>query len=102
VTITVALGDDHTLVREGLRRVIETATGIEVLGEASTGSDMVRLATETGPDVAVLDIRMPEMDGIEASDPGSRAPDPGGHAHGVRRSPLRRRGPSGPVPAATC
>jgi DNA-binding NarL/FixJ family response regulator len=66
VTIRVALGDDHTLVREGLRRVIETTTGIEVLGEAATGSDMVRLTTETGPDVAVLDIRMPEMDGIEA------------------------------------
>jgi DNA-binding NarL/FixJ family response regulator len=66
MTIRVLLGDDHTLVREGLRRVIETTTGVEVLGEAATGTDMVRLAEEADPDVVVLDIRMPEMDGIEA------------------------------------
>jgi DNA-binding NarL/FixJ family response regulator len=66
VTIKVVLGDDHTLVREGLRRVIETTTGVEVLGEAATGTDMVRLAEEADPDVVVVDIRMPEMDGIEA------------------------------------
>jgi DNA-binding NarL/FixJ family response regulator len=67
VTIRVVLGDDHTLVRQGLRRFIESAEGIEVLGEASTGADMVRLAEEIEPDVVVLDIRMPEMDGIEAA-----------------------------------
>jgi DNA-binding NarL/FixJ family response regulator len=67
VTIRVVLGDDHTLVRQGLRRFIESADGIEVLGEASTGADMVRLAEEIEPDVVVLDIRMPEMDGIEAA-----------------------------------
>jgi DNA-binding NarL/FixJ family response regulator len=66
MTIGVLLGDDHTLVREGLRRVIETTTGVEVLGEAATGTDVVRLAEEADPDVVVLDIRMPEMDGIEA------------------------------------
>ena len=66
MTIKVVLGDDHTLVREGLRRVIETTTGVEVLGEAATGTDMVRLAEEADPDVVVVDIRMPEMDGIEA------------------------------------
>jgi DNA-binding NarL/FixJ family response regulator len=67
VTIRVVLGDDHTLVRQGLRRFIESADGIEVLGEASTGADMVRLAEEIEPDVVVLDIRMPEIDGIEAA-----------------------------------
>jgi DNA-binding NarL/FixJ family response regulator len=67
VAIRVVLGDDHTLVRQGLRRFIESADGIEVLGEASTGADMVRLAEEIEPDVVVLDIRMPEMDGIEAA-----------------------------------
>jgi DNA-binding NarL/FixJ family response regulator len=67
VAIRVLLGDDHTLVREGLRRSIETIDGVEVVGEASNGADMVRLAREARPDVAVLDIRMPEMDGIEAA-----------------------------------
>ena len=67
MAIRVLLGDDHTLVRQGLRRFIESADGIEVLGEASTGADMVRLAEEIEPDVVVLDIRMPEMDGIEAA-----------------------------------
>jgi DNA-binding NarL/FixJ family response regulator len=67
VAIGVLLGDDHTLVRQGLRRFIESSDGIEVLGEASTGADMVRLAEEIEPDVVVLDIRMPEMDGIEAA-----------------------------------
>jgi DNA-binding NarL/FixJ family response regulator len=67
VPIRVLLGDDHTLVREGLRRYIESTDGIEVLGEASTGAEMVALAKETEPDIVVLDIRMPEMDGIEAA-----------------------------------
>jgi DNA-binding NarL/FixJ family response regulator len=67
VAIRVVLGDDHTLVRQGLRRFIESADGIEVIGEASTGADIVRLAEEIEPDVVVLDIRMPEMDGIEAA-----------------------------------
>jgi DNA-binding NarL/FixJ family response regulator len=67
VAIRVLLGDDHTLVRQGLRRFIESSDGIEVLGEASTGADMVRLAEEIEPDVVILDIRMPEMDGIEAA-----------------------------------
>ena len=65
--INVLLGDDHTLVREGLRRYIESTDGIEVLGEASTGAEMVALARETEADIVVLDIRMPEMDGIEAA-----------------------------------
>jgi DNA-binding NarL/FixJ family response regulator len=67
VPIRVLLGDDHTLVREGLRRYIESTDGIEVLGEASTGAEMVALAGEIEPDIVVLDIRMPEMDGIEAA-----------------------------------
>jgi DNA-binding NarL/FixJ family response regulator len=67
VPIRVLLGDDHTLVREGLRRYIESTDGIEVVGEASTGAEMVALAKETDPDIVVLDIRMPVMDGIEAA-----------------------------------
>jgi DNA-binding NarL/FixJ family response regulator len=67
VTIRVVLGDDHALVREGLRRSMESATDLEVLGEGATGAEAVRLVKEFEPDIAVLDIRMPEMDGIEAA-----------------------------------
>jgi DNA-binding NarL/FixJ family response regulator len=66
VAIRVVLGDDHTLVRQGLRRSMEAEGSLEVLGEGSTGSEMVRLVEEIDPDIAILDIRMPEMDGIEA------------------------------------
>jgi DNA-binding NarL/FixJ family response regulator len=66
-TIKVVLGDDHTLVRQGIRRAVEQSEGLEVIGEAATGTDLVRLVKETEPDVVILDIRMPEMDGIEAA-----------------------------------
>lgn len=65
--ISVVLGDDHTLVRQGIRRSVEQSEGFEVTGEAATGTDIVRMVKELEPDVVVLDIRMPEMDGIEAA-----------------------------------
>lgn len=65
--IRVLITDDHTLVRQGLRRYLEEAEGIEVLGEASTGDEAVTLVGRDHPDVAILDIRMPEMDGIQAA-----------------------------------
>ena len=65
--IKVVITDDHSLVRQGLRRYLDEADGIEVLGEASTGTEAVSLVERTRPDVAILDIRMPEMDGIQAA-----------------------------------
>jgi two-component system, NarL family, response regulator DegU len=67
VPIKVVITDDHTLVRQGLRRYLDEADGIEVLGEAATGTEAVSLVGRTRPDVAILDIRMPEMDGIQAA-----------------------------------
>ncbi|WKD30892.1 response regulator [Streptomyces xanthophaeus] len=65
--IRVLLVDDQPLVRSGLRVLMADTTDLEVVGEAGTGTDGVRLAAELRPDVVVMDIRMPGMDGIEAT-----------------------------------
>jgi DNA-binding NarL/FixJ family response regulator len=67
VTIRVLLADDQPLVRAGLRVLMDGTADLEVVGEAATGSEAVRLARDTRPDVIVMDIRMPGMDGIEAT-----------------------------------
>lgn len=63
----VLLADDHTLVRHGLRKILEEQPGWEVVGEAGNGREAVQLALTTSPDVAVLDIGMPLLNGIEAT-----------------------------------
>ena len=65
--IRVLLADDHAVVREGLRLVLQAAGDIVVVGEVSDGREAVRCARELGPDVVVMDIAMPELDGIEAT-----------------------------------
>jgi len=67
MTIRVILADDQPLVRAGLRMLIDQAPGIDVAGEAATGAQAVQLTRDTGPDVVLMDIRMPGMDGIEAT-----------------------------------
>jgi DNA-binding NarL/FixJ family response regulator len=67
MTVRVVLADDQPLVRSGLRVLMADAPDIDVVGEAGTGAEAVRLVRDTGPDVAVMDIRMPGMDGIEAT-----------------------------------
>jgi DNA-binding NarL/FixJ family response regulator len=67
VTIQVILADDQPLVRAGLRMLIEQTPGIDVAGEAGTGAEAVQLVRDAGPDVVLMDIRMPGMDGIEAT-----------------------------------
>jgi NarL family two-component system response regulator LiaR len=66
-TITVLIVDDHAVVRSGVRGFLETQPDIQVVGEASSGAEGVRLAAELVPDVVLMDLAMPEMDGIEAT-----------------------------------
>lgn len=65
--ITLVVADDHPLVRQGLRAVIEATEGIDVVGEADTGSDAVRLCVEHRPDVILMDLQMPGLHGIDAT-----------------------------------
>ncbi|WP_234542824.1 response regulator [Streptomyces shenzhenensis] len=67
MTIRVVLADDQELIRAGLRMVINDAPDIDIVGEAGTGGEAVQLAKTTHPDVVVMDIRMPLMDGIQAT-----------------------------------
>ena len=64
--LRVLVADDHALVRVGLRKILEEVAGWEVVAEAANGRDAVRLALAVHPDVAILDIAMPQLNGIEA------------------------------------
>ncbi|MBD2895247.1 response regulator [Actinomadura nitritigenes] len=65
--LRVLVADDQTLVRGSFRVLIDTAPGLRAVGEAGTGAEAVELAERERPDVVLMDVRMPEMDGIEAT-----------------------------------
>lgn len=65
--IRVLIADDHTLVRQGIRLLLETQPDLQVIGEASDGAQVVQLARQLKPDVVLMDIAMPNMDGMEAT-----------------------------------
>jgi DNA-binding NarL/FixJ family response regulator len=65
--IRVLVADDHTIVRTGIRHVLESEAEFQVVGEAGNGADAVALAEELGPDVVLLDISMPDQSGLEVA-----------------------------------
>jgi two-component system, NarL family, response regulator NreC len=65
--LRIVLADDHTLFRQGLRRVLEEQAGWQVMAEASDGAEAVRLTLECEPDIVILDIAMPRLNGVEAT-----------------------------------
>jgi DNA-binding NarL/FixJ family response regulator len=67
MTVRVVIADDQQLIRAGFRMILAAEPDIEIVGEAATGTEAVSLARELGPDVVLMDIRMPELDGIEAT-----------------------------------
>jgi DNA-binding NarL/FixJ family response regulator len=67
MTIRVLLADDQTLVRGGFRMILRAEPDIDVVGEAADGADAITMARDLGPDVVLMDVRMPIVDGIEAT-----------------------------------
>jgi DNA-binding NarL/FixJ family response regulator len=67
VTIRVGLADDQALVRAGFRMIVESRPGMEIAGEAADGHEAIELVRRERPDVMLMDIRMPQVDGIEAT-----------------------------------
>jgi NarL family two-component system response regulator YdfI len=64
--IRILVADDHLIIRQGLRLILETGDGFELVGEASDGAEAVRLCGELKPNVVLMDLRMPGMDGLTA------------------------------------
>jgi DNA-binding NarL/FixJ family response regulator len=67
MSIRILLADDHKIIREGLRSLLEKQPGMEVVGEVENGRDAVKLARELLPDVMIMDYAMPDLNGVEAT-----------------------------------
>ncbi|QXT63176.1 response regulator [Tessaracoccus palaemonis] len=78
MTVRVVVVDDQDLIRGGFVAIIGTAEDMEVVGEAANGLDAIEVVRETVPDVVLMDIRMPGMDGLEATEQLAADPDLGG------------------------
>jgi len=76
MTIRVVLVDDQPLVLAGLRMMLQAADGVEIVGEASNGAEAARVCDDVATDVVIMDVRMPIMDGIEATRIITARPDP--------------------------
>src|SRR4051812_50118079 len=99
--LRVLVADDHNVVRAGLRALIDAQADMEVVAEAADGEAACRLATELGPDVAVMDVSMPLLGGAQATErivrgrPETRGPALEGHEGRRYLPPLLRGGASG-------
>ncbi|RYE22425.1 MAG: response regulator transcription factor [Sphingobacteriales bacterium] len=67
LTIKVAIADDHEIFRDGLKLMIGSVSNIQLVGEAANGVELLKLVATTAPDIVVTDIKMPQMDGVEAT-----------------------------------
>ncbi len=65
--VTILLADDHTIVRQGLKLILAAHADLQVIGEAANGNQAVELAAKLRPDIVLLDVQMPELNGIEAT-----------------------------------
>ncbi|QOR72436.1 response regulator transcription factor [Ruania alkalisoli] len=74
--ITILLVDDEPLIRQGIRMILEAEPDLDVVGEAADGAEAVELAGRTQPDVVVMDVRMPRVDGLRATELLLRKDDP--------------------------
>jgi DNA-binding NarL/FixJ family response regulator len=74
VAVKILIADDHEIVREGIRRVLEARPEWQICGEASNGQEAVRMAQDLVPDIIIMDVTMPVMSGFEAADEISRLP----------------------------
>ena len=100
--IRVVIADDQVLMRAGFRMIFEAEPDIELAGEASDGAEAVRVARATSPDVVIMDVRMPGLNGIEATPGRRRRPGhPGDHADDLRHRRVRVRRAAGRGPAAS-
>ena len=74
MAVKILIADDHEIVREGIRRVLEARPEWQICGEACNGQEAVRMAQELAPDVIIMDVTMPVMSGFEAAEEISRLP----------------------------
>ena len=94
--IRVVIAEDHTLIREALTRMLVASRRIEVVGEAATGTEAIGLVERTRPDVLLMDVTMPEKDGL----PRWRTSPPSTPPRAPSSSPCTRTRPTASAPSA--